>query len=524
MSDPGLGLPSGAAREWRSVYWRQLDQRIDRSLAYLSSAPVAQVRAHIRSFLTLLNETHRFESLNPKAFELITRLHPLPLRWGLGNVWEAELRFALAHIPAEQTGLIADYRCSLGDVYLARGQFEQAIAEDERVLALPGAALTIAARAARSLFTCYRADGRTQREAELLQQVGPRFFGDRPAAEVPLEAAQAWLQFQQCRLILLRERGQLAQALALAEDMLWLDEREGCPSLTLTADLYTDRGTLLWALGRYPKSVTDQQQAMRLFDQAQDQFNAESLKSNLGLTYWSMGQLDLAEQTLLEVIRFYRETGSEQLLTYAISYLGLVYFARGDLEPALRLNQEHIELAERIHFIHEVYRGRRNLGEVLYYFGEYERAIAETNAAHAYYEKRGSRDGYGQDLLWLALCYHALGQPEKAQALAHQILDWSREMNLPILEQLSLRCLAAVQSERARAERERLLLRSLELAQATGRAQEEAAVYIALSGVFTGSQRAEAWRKGEAILRQIGAEQWLAGKSPQDAPVLPLLL
>ncbi len=521
MTDLAIGSYPQSSREWRSEYLRQLDQRINRSLAYLSNAPAALVRTHIRSFLTLLNETHRFASLNQKSFELISLLHPLPLRWGLGSVWEAELRFALELVPPERADLMAEYRCSLGDVYMYRGRFDQAITEAGRALEMPATPLVQSARAARILFNCYRADGRPQLADELIEQVGERFYGQLPAAEIPVQAAQSWLQFQQCRLVLLRERGLSEQALALVEDMLWLDAREGSPDLTLTADLLTDRSTLLWVLSRFEGAVADLKQAMRLFEQAQDQFSAESLKSNLGLVYWSMGRLDLAEKTLLEVMRFYRETGSEQLLTYVVSYLGLVYFSRGDLEPALSLTQEHIDLAQRINFVHEYHRGRRNLGELLYYFGEYDRSIAETEAAHQYYEKRGSRDDYGQDVLWLAMCYEAGGQHEKAVQLAREMLDWGIELKTHVLEQLALRCLAELQPLE---DREDLLLRSLELAQAMGRRQEEAAVHIALSEVYTGERRAEEWRKGAALLEEMGAEKWLAGCSPDDPPFLPMLM
>ncbi len=524
MIDAPAGSSRDAPEDWRREYVRQLERRIAKSLTYLSDAPAAMVRTHIRSFLTLLNETHRFTDLNQKSFELISLLHPLPLRWGLGSVWEAELRFAIEHVPDGRAGLTAEYRCSLGDVYMYRGQFDQAIAEGEQVLQMAEAPLVQAARAVRVLFTCYRADGRPDLADELIRQMSERFYGSLPAAEISEQAAQAWLQFQQCQLILLRERGQTERALELVEDMLQLDEREGRPDLTLTANLLTDRSTLLWARGRYQESVAGLKQAMQLFDQAQDQFNAESLKSNLGLVYWTMGELDLAEKTLLEVIRFYQETGSDHLLTYVVSYLGLVQFVRGDLEAALSLTQEHIDLAERINFVHEYYRGRRNLGEILYHFGKYDLSIAETEAAHAYYERRGSREAYGQDVLWLALCYHAKGERERALAAVQQTLESGRQLKSRVLEQLALRCLAEITPPEAQEEREAHLLRSLQLAQEMGRKHEEAAVHLALAGLHAGERRQTEWSKGAAILQEIGAQKWLEGSSPEEPPFLPLLL
>lgn len=506
---------------WRSEYVRQLDRRMDITAGYLSGAPAAQVRAHMRSFVTLLGETHRFPALNQKALGLISMLHPLPLRWGLGHLWEAELRFALAHIPASDAALNAEYRCSLGEVYQSRGQFEQAIRAAAAVLDAPGIPLAQAARAGRILFTCLRASGQPNKADQVIEQLGERFAGIESAADVPTAAAQAWLKYQQCWLELLRERGEVDAALRLVEEMLWLDRREGALDKTLTADLLTHRSTLLWVRSRYPEAVRDLHQAMQLFREAEDPFNAESLKSNLGLVYWTMGELDLAEQTLRESIRYYRQTGSEQLLTYDIGNLGLVYFARGDLDAALRLTREHIALAERINFIHEYHRGRRNLGSILYYFGEYHHSIAETAASHRYYETRGSRDAYWLDILWLTLCYHQTGERDRALAMVEQTLEQAGALKSRVLEQLALRCLAELLPAE---QREAPLLRSLELALEMDRKLEEAAVRLALAAVYSGARREESWQAGAAILEAAGAGGWLAGRSPDTPPFLPLLL
>lgn len=521
MADRSGSYLKETQQEWRCVYLRQLDRQLDLSLAYLSTSPAAHIHTHMRSFLTLLNETRRFPSLSPKVFRLISLLHPFPLRWGLGNLWAAELRFAIHHVPSGQADLKAVYLCSLGDVYQFKGQFEKAITACEKVLHMPAASAEQAARAVRILFTCYRARGQPERADGLIARRSALFFGERPAAEIPAYMAQAWLRFQQCRLELLRERGEIDPALALVKDMLWLDEREGSPEKTLTADLYTHHSTLLWVRSRYPEAVNALKRAMQLYAQAEDQFNAESLKSNLGLVYWTMGELGRAEEMLLSAIRFYRETGSEQLLTYDIGNLGLVYFARGELDDALSLTQEHIDLAQRIHFVHEYYRGRRNLGTLYYYLGEYERSMAETSAGHEYYETRGSRDAYGLDILWLALCQFKLGKPDRALSLAYETLEWGKALKSRVLEQLTLRCLAEFLP---REEREAPLLRSLELACAMGRKLEEAAVRLSLAGVYSGAQRAQEWQAGVAILREAGAEKWLAGRSPENAPVFPLML
>ena len=98
-----------------------------------------------------------------------------------------------------------------------------------------------------------------------------------------------------------------------------------------------------------------------------------------------MGELDKAEENLVEAIRFYQRCGADQLMTYDIGNLGLVYFARGDLEKAKVKTLEHIRHAEGIGFSTEAYRGHNNLGDILYYFGEFEKAIAEHEEIDKYF-------------------------------------------------------------------------------------------------------------------------------------------
>jgi tetratricopeptide (TPR) repeat protein len=507
---------------WANEYLNHLDGRLGRSLSYLRSSSPAAVHTHIRSFLTLLQETHRYPSLTAKALELIAALHPMPVRWGLGPLWEPELLFAVNHIPDKNKDLRFEYLCDLGDVYLFSGQFEKAIFHASQVLEPAGATHNQAARAVRILFTCLRSTGQPQAADELIEHKRASFVAGQPAAEIPPEMAQAWLRFNQCELELMRERGEIDQALARVEDMIELDERTGKTDPLLTADLYTHRSTLRWVQGQYHTAANDLTRAIELFQHEEDQFNAECLQSNLGLVYLMMGDLDRSQKSLQSAIGYYRRTGSDQLLTFDIGNLGLVYFARGELDLALQLTREHIDHAHRLNFISEYNRGLRNLGTVLYYFGEFHQAIDALNTCHLYYEKRGSRSAYWLDLVWIGLCHYALDERNTAFTMVHAALEWSRRLESEVLEQLSLRGLAAFLPA---AERTEALFQSLALARKNNRQQEEAAVLLMLAAVQRDAAHAETyWNQGCCILREIGAEKWLEGYSLQQPPFIPLLL
>jgi tetratricopeptide (TPR) repeat protein len=510
--------PTSEAQHWQANYPKMLEQRLARTIEYQRTASLSEVRTHLSSFLTLLNETHRYGELTYPSLDLISQLHPLPLRWGMGYRWEAELRFALQHTPPENTSQRSEYLCALADVCYFSGNFGQAVEYCETVLSIPNGPASLSARASRILFYCLRSTGQPQKADQLFEDLSPSFLSNQPAAAIPLELARAWLMFNQCRIDRYREQGKIQQALELVEDMIWLDQQEGSPEKNLTADLVTHRSTLLWVKARYPESVADLKQAMRLYRESEDHFNAESLQSNLGLVYWTMGELPLAEETLQSAIRFYQKTGSQQLITYDIGNLGLVHFARGNLNEALRLTREHIAHAQNINFVSESYRGKRNLGTLLYYFAEYEQAIEELLSSNAYYQNHGSRDGYGLDFLWSSLCYNALGEYDEALKMAQEMIGWSEKMDSQLILQLTLRCLASLSPTE---EKEALLKQSLDLVNLTERKLEKAAVLLALANAAGDEQY---WQQGSAILKEIGAEQWLRERSLENPPFIPMFV
>ncbi len=513
---PTLEYRQQQGQQWQGVYQQQLGQRLNLTHTYLQTRSRTEIRAHLRSFTTAISEAQRYPELDQQVLEIITSLHPLPLRWGYGAIWKPWLLFAIEHTQCEAER--AAYHNDLADYFFFSADFTNAVQQARLIFSMDDPSPVQVARAVRVLFTSYRSQGQSSQAERMIKEKFHEFEADKPAAQVSSERARAWLRFNQNRLELLREEGKLEEALALVEDMLWLDEQSGRQDVLLTADLITHRSTLLWNVAEYDRSVSDIQYAIRLYQQEDDLLNAESLYSNLGLVYWSMGKLDQAEQALQRSIQFYRKSALPQLISYDLGNLGLTYFARGELENARHWTLEHIQHCTKIGFISEMNRGRRNLGTILYYFGEYEQTIAETQAAHAYFEKRGSRDGYGLDDLWIALCEDQLGQTETAVRRATQILAWSKQRESLILEQVSLRCLAWLSPLEAQAA---LLRRSLELAHQLNRLLEQAACLLMLASC---THDEAVWAKGQALIQRIGAEAWLEGKSLTDPPFLPLLL
>ena len=345
-----MTLPASAYRQteaarWQNEYHQHLHQRLHATLNYVRNTPRPQVRTHLRSLLATLDEARRYPDLNPVTMELIAALHPLPLRWGFGYLWQSHLSFALQQesVPPQQ----AIYHNALAEIHFFSGAFEQAIAEAQIALSLEAEQPDQAARAGRMLFNCYRSMGKPDQADQVLGELAEKFHLALDIHQIEKNNALGWLILKQSQLEQLREQGKTEDALSLVNDMLWLDNQLDSPDATLTADLTTRRSTLLWMRGAFHDAVSDLLHAIDLYNSEDDIFNAEGLQSNLGLVYWSMGELKQAETSLQSSIAFYRKSGADQLITHDIGNMGLVHFARGHLQKALDTTREHIAHAKK---------------------------------------------------------------------------------------------------------------------------------------------------------------------------------
>ena len=505
---------------WRALYETHLEQSLKKMVVFAAASEKQAVSQHLISILTLLEESVFFISLLDLRLKLIHLVHPLPLRLGLSHRWEPRM---MEIIDARGFGsFLNQYLIDLADYYLISGQIGRAVTTTDRVLNDQSISKYEAAAAARFQFIANRTLGQPEKADLVHQECGNRhglFASPDGLSESDLPA---WLKFHQSELEILREQGKTEEALALANEMIALNGQLTNPQKILSAELHVHKSTLLWVKAHYPEAINDLQIAMGLYESEGDRFNAESLRSNLGLIYWTMGELDKAEDNLVEAIGFYKSCGADQLMTYDIGNIGLVYFARGDLEMAKMKTLEHIRHAEGIGFSTEAYRGHNNLGDILYYFGEYEHAIAEHEEIDKYFSKRGSREGYGLGKVWVACCRAKLGEVDSAVIELKTILGYCSHHQSKVLEALTHRALAQWLPEEERAPH---LQKSLELAREQGRQLEEAASLLMLAHVLKDQdQRNETWRSGVQILEKIGATSWLKGASIGNPPFIAMFV
>ena len=73
---------------WRAFYETHLEQSLQRMLDFAATSRMEEVKPHLISMITLLEESFFFPSLMDFRLESIHLVHPLPLRLGLSHRWE----------------------------------------------------------------------------------------------------------------------------------------------------------------------------------------------------------------------------------------------------------------------------------------------------------------------------------------------------------------------------------------------------------------------------------------------------
>lgn len=504
---------------WQKEYQQQICQRLTASTQYIRDHSPEQVKTHLRSFLTLLEESHRYPALTALILELITCLHPLPLRMGYGGRWEPEMRFAFKRTREHSTRLV--FLNHLAENALIRGKYSTAIQDARTAMQISGRDSSNKGLACKILFDTYRISGKNRQAKRLITRFASQFQPVKISDSTTQTAAVGWLNYSQCRLKLLREQGKVNEALDLAIAMILLDFSNGNPQPELTAALLIERSTLLWVKTRFTEAVSDLEQAIALYQSIDDHYHASSMQSNLGLVYWSMGDFKSAELSLRTVIDFFTRTGSDQLVTSDIGNLGLVFFSQGKIKQAEEQITLHVNHARRIGVLSEEMRGLSNLADTHFYMGKYQQALEEHQVTDPYLRKHGARDGYMLAHLWVACCMNQLGEKTKAIQRTRQVLRWCEQKDVPSLEGPANRCLAHLLPKN---ERDPYLQHACQLARTQNRRLEEAACLLQLAEIASTPQDQQAlWQAGADILNQIGASAWLEGHSPSDPPFLPMM-
>jgi tetratricopeptide (TPR) repeat protein len=511
-------------KRWTVYYERHVRERLvwATNHVYQYRRQPTQLADHLSSLLVLLRQAHIRPDLHSDAMELISALHPWPLHWGNWGRWEEEIRFAIqvaGHLG--QASRQAEFLDYLADILFRTGRFEDAVVSGNKAISLARISHTALhlVGAGGSTFSALLTLGRTEEAVALLQEIE----GDSVIQEVANDArisAIARLGLQ--RVFLFRHQSRFTEAVAEASKVIgWLDTLLE-PDFHLIATAYRDRSSMLRSQGDYSAAAKDLRKCTELFAHAGDSVAETLASSDLGMVYWHMAELGLAEAAIRHSIYMAERLNAHWELTRDVGNLGLIYLSRGELQQALIYIERQLALATRLGDAVEMSRAQGNRGIVRLHMKEYDAARQDLEADAVFVKAHSMQEELACNYVNLSRCYAELGEHKYALWLAEQALSISKWINSAASRTVALRCWAEYQSPE---QQTAFLRQALTLAQTYHRRFDEAACLLKLSSLIQNNgEQSILWNQGVRLLEEIGAVAWLNRHSPDDTPCLPLLM
>lgn len=511
-------------QSWTSYYEQQLQRQLVQALTFLRTAQNPhQFSIHFDSFLVLLRHARARPDLHTAYIDLLTALHPWPLRWGKWEVWERELTLATPVLASLQQGVQqAKMMIYLAEIQFRTGRLETAVrtSYDAQKVSWENQALVPWAAAASRAILALNRLGHNAEARRLLTQYQEQLDAT-PFATQEAERLEATVHLLLRQMVFMRYDGQAAAAAARAQRLL--DALANLPQADrrLLATLLTDQATMLWASDQYEAAVTALERAIALYTELGDTYEAVTTRGNLGIVYWSMARLDEAETAIRQSLVLAESFNARWRMMNEIGNLCALSFSRGKLAQALRYTERHFKLAVEAHDAAEINRAQGNRALALLYLGKYAAALPDLEASITQLHALGLQQQLAETYLHLSCCFYGLGRLAEAETAVQQALDMAPNINAPVLDGLILRCRAMLAPP---AEAVLLMEQALDLARRYRRRLGEARCLLRLAVLTSGPQRDELWGAGASILRKIGAEAWLDGRSPENPPTLAIIL
>jgi tetratricopeptide (TPR) repeat protein len=520
LQDPRLPLTE--RQRWTQRYKSLVERQITQVLAHVRQTHPTDLRPHLDSLLTLLYRARRWGGCDALAVELIAALHPWPFRWLRWTSWEQELRFAIqTYAEQQRPAQRAEFLAHLANLLFNGGHLGEALeaAEEALLLARRHGVFGSQAFAGCIITLIHLQQGRADEARRGLDNLLTAL--SRAKIEASQERIEALARLRLQRLTFLRQDNRLADAIVEADEVLAQLQALPTVDVHLIAEGYRERATMAWAAGRYPDAAHDIKRAMQIFAKQGDQFAVISAEGNLGLIYYSMTELNLAEESIHRVIMMAEQLNSRWHLAYAVDYMGVIYLTRGQLDQAIDYFDRAAALASNIGAMKDLHRIRSNRAVTRLYQGQYNEAIPDLEADLRFSEEQGLTAAGLMDRICLSLCYLELGKEKCARQLAEKAMSTAYALSNRTFEILALRCIAEHRPEHRGA----LLHQALARARENRRPLDEAGCLLSLAGLADDEKsRTRFWKRGVCILQSIGATGWLKDASPDNPPRVIILL
>jgi tetratricopeptide (TPR) repeat protein len=183
---------------------------------------------------------------------------------------------------------------------------------------------------------------------------------------------------------------------------------------------------LLRRLGYLEQYIQFSKQALEYAEK--DSQEESVVYGNLGIVYKTRGQLEMAEQVLIESLRWVEKEGADEQLIAVMVNLGNVYYDRGDLDKAAEIFEKCLAAVEVSAMQEGTAAVCGNLGLIYQDQGQLDTAEQMHKRALEIDERMDNRGRMAEDYSNLGLVYFDRQQTDAAQEMFDKALEIDETM------------------------------------------------------------------------------------------------
>nr|WP_290226756.1 CHAT domain-containing tetratricopeptide repeat protein [Trichocoleus desertorum] len=194
------------------------------------------------------------------------------------------------------------------------------------------------------------------------------------------------------------------------------------------ADRLFREGQQLLDKEEYQAALIKLQQALKTYQAISERSAVGTSLSNIGSTYYSLGQYAKALEYHQQSLAIRQELGERSAVGTSLSNIGSTYYSLGQYAKALEYHQQSLAISREVGDRSGEGASLSNIGRIYDSLGQYAKALEYHQQSLAISREVGDRPGKGTSLNNIGLAYDSLGQYTKALEYHQQSLAISREV------------------------------------------------------------------------------------------------
>jgi CHAT domain-containing protein/Tfp pilus assembly protein PilF len=257
------------------------------------------------------------------------------------------------------------------------------------------------------------------------------------------------------------------------------------------------------------KSIEKYHEALELYRRATDRNGEAQTLTNIGVAYWSLGEMQKALEKYSEALPIFREVGDRSRKAETLSNIGLVYWSLGEMRKALEKYNEALPIHQAAGNNNLEAETLNNIGAAYWSLGETQKALEKFNEALQIKRALGDRSWEAVTLNNIGAAYQSLGETQKAMEKYNEALPLRREVGDRYGEAATLHNIGAVyrlvgEPRKALEKYNEALLHSQAIGDRSGEAETVSSIGVVYQSLGETQKALEKYNEALPILQAVG--------------------